>query len=151
MTPLRQRMQHDMQIRNLADNTQQSYLLQVSSFARHFRRSPEALGPEEIRAWLIHLREERKLAPSSLSPAIGALRFLYRVTLKRPWSDEDALIRWYQEGADVQSNLPKLAIYMGHVSIVSTAYYLPFVPTIAALASERFEKHLGHVLGGRRP
>jgi hypothetical protein len=61
------------------------------------------------------------------------------------------LIRWYQEGADVQSNLPKLAIYMGHVSIVSTAYYLPFVPTIAALASERFEKHLGHVLGGRRP
>jgi len=33
MTPLRQRMQHDMQIRNLADNTQQSYLLQVSSFA----------------------------------------------------------------------------------------------------------------------
>ena len=109
------------------------------------------LGPEEIRAWLIHLREERKLAPSSLSPAIGALRFLYRVTLKRPWSDEDALIRWYQEGADVQSNLPKLAIYMGHVSIVSTAYYLPFVPTIAALASERFEKHLCHVLGGRRP
>jgi integrase/recombinase XerD len=89
MTPLRQRMQHDMQIRNLADNTQQSYLLQVSSFARHFRRSPEVLGPEEIRAWLIHLREERKLAPSSLSPAIGALRFLYRVTLKRPWSDED--------------------------------------------------------------
>lgn len=62
-----------------------------------------------------------------------------------------ALIRWYQEGADVQSNLPKLAIYMGHVSIVSTAYYLPFVPTIAALASERFEKHLGHVLGRRKP
>ena len=88
-SPLRQRMLHDMQIRNLADNTQQSYLLQVSSFARHFRRSPEVLGPEEIRAWLIHLREERKLAPSSLSPAVGALRFLYRVTLRRPWSDED--------------------------------------------------------------
>jgi integrase/recombinase XerD len=62
-----------------------------------------------------------------------------------------ALIRWYQEGADVQSNLPKLAMYMGHISIVSTAYYLPFVPTIAALASERFEKHLGHVLGGGKP
>jgi integrase/recombinase XerD len=78
-----------MQIRNLADNRQQSYLLQVSSFARHFRRSPEALGPEEIRAWLIHLREERKLAPGRLGPTSGALRFLYRVTLKRHWSDED--------------------------------------------------------------
>jgi integrase/recombinase XerD len=89
MTLLRQRMLHDMQIRNLADNTQKSYLLQVSSFARHFRRSPELLGPEEIRAWLVHLREERKLAPGSLGPTIGALRFLYRVTLKRPWSDED--------------------------------------------------------------
>jgi len=89
MTPLRQRMMDDMVIRNLADNTQSSYLLQVSSFATHFRRSPEALGPEEIRAWLVYLREERKLAPTSLHPAVGALRFLYRVTLKRPWSDED--------------------------------------------------------------
>ena len=89
MTLLRQRMLQDMQIRNLADNTQTSYLLQVSSFARHFRRSPELLGPEEIRAWLVHLREERKLAPGSLGPTIGALRFLYRVTLKRAWSDED--------------------------------------------------------------
>jgi integrase/recombinase XerD len=89
MTLLRQRMLQDMQIRNLADNTQKSYLLQVSSFARHFRRSPELLGPEEIRAWLVHLREERKLAPASLGPTIGALRFLYRVTLKRAWSDED--------------------------------------------------------------
>ncbi|WP_416339122.1 phage integrase N-terminal SAM-like domain-containing protein, partial [Paraburkholderia sp. CNPSo 3076] len=44
MTPLRQRMLHDMQIRNLAENTQKSYLIQVSSFARHFRRSPELLG-----------------------------------------------------------------------------------------------------------
>jgi site-specific recombinase XerD len=82
-------MQHDMLIRNLAENTQKSYLLQVSSFAKHFHRSPELLGPEEIRAWLVHLREERKLAPGSLGPTIGALRFLYRVTLKRPWSDED--------------------------------------------------------------
>ncbi|SAL07024.1 phage integrase family protein [Caballeronia calidae] len=89
MTPLRQRMLHDMEIRNLADNTQKSYLIQVASFTRHFHRSPELLGPDEIRAWLIHLREERKLAPGSLGPTIGALRFLYRVTLKRDWSDED--------------------------------------------------------------
>jgi integrase/recombinase XerD len=49
----------------------------------------ELLGPEEIRAWLVRLREERKLAPASLGPTISALRFLYRVRLKRPWSDED--------------------------------------------------------------
>jgi hypothetical protein len=82
-------MLDDMQIRNLAANTQKSYLLQVSSFARHFQRSPESLGPEEIRAWQVHLTNERKLAPSSVQLAVGALRFLYRVTLRREWRDED--------------------------------------------------------------
>ena len=46
MTPLRQRMLEDMQVRNLALNTQESYLQQVTQFARHFRQSPEGLGPE---------------------------------------------------------------------------------------------------------
>lgn len=49
-----------------------------------------------------------------------------------------ALIRWYKNGEDVQTNLPKLALYMGHVSIESTAYYLKWVPTLCALASARF-------------
>ncbi|WP_433704891.1 hypothetical protein [Paraburkholderia sacchari] len=49
MTPLRQRMPHDMQVCNLAENTKKSYLIQVTSFARHFHRSPELLGPEETR------------------------------------------------------------------------------------------------------
>ena len=38
-----------------------------------------------------------------------------------------ALLRWYRAGLDVQAKLPFLAAYMGHVSIVSTAYYLQFV------------------------
>ncbi len=59
-----------------------------------------------------------------------------------------ALLRWYRQGADVQSNLPKLAMYMGHVSIASTAYYLKWIPDIAAAASERFEVHFGHLLSG---
>gem|GEM_PF-1532016 len=49
MTPLRQRMLEDMGIRNFAENTQQSYLQQVSLFARHFARSPNLLGPEQVR------------------------------------------------------------------------------------------------------
>lgn len=62
-----------------------------------------------------------------------------------------ALIRWYREGVDVQSRLPHLALYMGHVSIVSTAYYLRWVPSLAALASERFESRFGHLLQGGGP
>lgn len=89
MTPLRQRMSEDMEIRNLSHNTQRSYLQQVSSFAKYFHCSPEALGPEQVRAYQVHLTTERKLAPASLSIIVAALRFLYKVTLKREWVDTE--------------------------------------------------------------
>lgn len=59
-----------------------------------------------------------------------------------------ALLRWYENGADVQVNLPKLALYMGHVSIVSTAYYLRWMPAVVARASERFERASGQLIEG---
>jgi integrase/recombinase XerD len=89
MTPLRRRMIEDMRIRNLSPQTQRAYVEQVSRFARHFRQPPERLGQHEIRAWQIHLIEERRLAASSISVAVAALRFVYTVTLKRPWIVED--------------------------------------------------------------
>jgi integrase len=60
-----------------------------------------------------------------------------------------ALMRWYQAGADVQAKLPMLATYMGHVSIVSTAYSLPFIEPLRALASARFAQHYGALVSGR--
>lgn len=86
MTSLRRQMIEDMQIRNLAVKTQESYIQQVSLFARHFKKSPELLGPEQIRACQIYLTNEKKLATGSIAIAIAALRFLYRVTLKKDWS-----------------------------------------------------------------
>ncbi len=91
MTSLRQRMLEDMQIRNLAVNTQESYVQQVSLFARYFNQSPEQLGPEQIRAYQVYLTNERKLATGSILIAISALRFLYRVTLKKDWTFEDII------------------------------------------------------------
>jgi len=86
MTPLRQRMLEDMSIRNLAENTQQSYLQQISSYAKHFHRSPEVLGPEDVRTYQVYLTAERKLAATSVGIATSALRFLYKVTLKQNWA-----------------------------------------------------------------
>lgn len=57
-----------------------------------------------------------------------------------------ALLRWYREGADVQAKLPLLATYMGHVSIVSTEYYLHFIEELAVLASDRFAQSCGALL-----
>ena len=89
MTPLRQRMLEDMRVRNLAENTQRSYVQHVCAFARHFNHSPEELGPEEIRAYQVYLTDERKLSPASVCMVSGALRFVYRVTLKRKWVDNE--------------------------------------------------------------
>ena len=58
----------------------------------------------------------------------------------------EALARWYRQGGDVQTHLPKLALYMGHVSIVSTAHYLHFIPQVAALASKRFDRHFSRLI-----
>jgi integrase/recombinase XerD len=91
MSTLRQRMTEDMQLRNLALNTQSSYLQQVSCFARHFGKSPAELGEEDIRAYQIYLTAEKKLSPGSIHTAIAALRFLYKVTLRRDWTVEDVL------------------------------------------------------------
>src|SRR5438445_10117727 len=91
MTPIRQRMTEDMQVRNLALNTQMSYVQQVSLFARHFDKSPEQLRPEDIRAYQVYLTNEKKLAPGSVLIAVAALRFLYKVSLKRDWTFEDAI------------------------------------------------------------
>lgn len=91
MTPLRHRMLEDMQIRNLAPHTQRAYVQQISMFARHFGKSPELLGPADIRAYQLHLVQEKHLSASSLLVATSAIRFLYKVTLKREWSIEEVV------------------------------------------------------------
>jgi len=91
MTPLRQRMLEDMQVRNLSPHTQASYCQQVSQFARYFGKSPEDLGPEDIRTYQVYLTNERNLAPVSILIAVAAIRFLYKVTLKRNWVFEEVI------------------------------------------------------------
>jgi integrase/recombinase XerD len=91
MTPLRQRMTEDMQVRNLALNTQMSYVQQVSLFARYFNKTPEQLGAEDIRTYQVYLTNEKKLAPGSILIAVAALRFLDKVCLKKDWSFEDMI------------------------------------------------------------
>jgi len=91
MTSLRQRFIEDMQVRNFSLVTQASYTREVSGFARYFNKSPELLGPEQIRAYQVYLTNERKLGVVSISVATSALRFLYRVTLKKNWCMADMI------------------------------------------------------------
>jgi integrase/recombinase XerD len=86
MTPLRQRMLEDMQLRNFSPNTREAYLRAVAQFALHYKKSPDQLGMEEVRAYLLHLVNDRHAAPSTFNQVRCALRFFYRVTLDRDWA-----------------------------------------------------------------
>lgn len=88
MTPLRRRMLEDMQIRNLAPSTQETYIRQVARFAKYSGACPSKLGPREIRAYQLHLVKERNAAPGVLIQVVAALRFLYGRTLRRSWTVE---------------------------------------------------------------
>jgi site-specific recombinase XerD len=83
MTPLRQRMMEDMQLRNLSPDTIRSYVFQVAQFAKHFGKSPDLLGSAEVREYQLFLLKEKKFARSTMKQVVAALRFFYRTTLGR--------------------------------------------------------------------
>ncbi len=82
MTPLRQRMLEDMQMRNLSPRTQEAYIRAVAKFAKQFGKSPELLGPEDVRTFLLALIK-RGASWSLYNQSRCALHFFYRVTLKK--------------------------------------------------------------------
>jgi len=84
MTPLRQRMTEDMRTAGLASGTQALYLEAVRNLAAHYRRSPDELSEEEVRAYLLSLRE-RGVALGTFKTNHGGIQFLYRWTLDRDW------------------------------------------------------------------
>src|SRR5215203_2820141 len=83
MTPLRKRMIESLELRGMSPKTVRLYVDCVARFARHFGRSPDTLGSEEVRTYLLHLVNERKIAWSSYKQALSALRYFYRWVLDR--------------------------------------------------------------------
>ena len=72
-----------MGIAGLADSTQAMYLREIETLNKHYNKPPDRLDAEEVRSWLL-ARIERGLDPNTTNVSLGALRFLYRDTLRRP-------------------------------------------------------------------
>ena len=91
MTHLRQRMQEDLRLRNFSERTIRHYTHTVAEFAKYFHQSPDQLGPEHVRTWLLYLLNERKLAWGTIQGARSALKFFYTRTLKQTWFDQEVI------------------------------------------------------------
>jgi integrase/recombinase XerD len=89
MTKLRQQMIGLLQLRNYSETTIHSYVHIVERFARHFHKSPDTLGCEEVKQFLLHLRNEKKVKWATLQINRAALRFLYVRVLKQKWFEEE--------------------------------------------------------------
>jgi integrase/recombinase XerD len=92
MTPLRKRLIEDLQLRNYAELTIERYVHSVECFTKYFNQTPERLGPEQIRDYLLHLLRDKKAASNTIQVHRAALKFVYVKTLKQQWFDEEVAL-----------------------------------------------------------
>jgi len=78
-----ERMSDDLKLCDFRPRTQEGYLLATRLFMDHVGKEPDSLSDEDIRRYFLHLRDERKLSPSSITIAVCALRFFFLRTLGR--------------------------------------------------------------------
>jgi integrase/recombinase XerD len=91
MTPLRQRMLEDMQLRGLAERTQEAYLSAVQQLALHYGKSPDLITEDELRQYFLFLCNDKRLAPNTTNVALNGIKFFYTYTLQRPWPFRDLI------------------------------------------------------------
>ena len=84
MSQLRERMIEDMILAGLALGTRQAYTQAVRRLAVRYRRSPDQLSEEEVRSYLLELRQQG-VARGTFKIGLYGLRFLYQHTLHRDW------------------------------------------------------------------
>lgn len=85
MTPLRQRMIEDMQLRGFSARTQECYVGAVRQLARHYHRSPDLLTEEDLRGYFLYLANEKKAARATATIALCGIKFFFERTLHRDW------------------------------------------------------------------
>src|SRR5450756_2459919 len=89
VTQLRKMTLEELARRNYTESTTRAYLRIIEDLARYFHRPPDQLGPEQIREYTAHLFRDRKLSDNTVNQMVGALRFFFLKTLKRPWSGDE--------------------------------------------------------------
>jgi site-specific recombinase XerD len=89
VTHLRKMVLEELERRNYTQSTTRAYIRTIEDFARYFKRPPDQLGPEQIREYIAYLFRERKLADNTVNQRVGALRFFFIKTLRKPWSVEE--------------------------------------------------------------
>ena len=89
MTPLRQRMIEDLQLRGLSEKTQEAYVRAVRQLSGHYGKSPDCITEEELRQYFLYLKNVKRASRSACTVALCGIKFFYQHTLRREWSTLD--------------------------------------------------------------
>jgi len=90
MTPLRQRMVAGLQLCGLSEKTQESYVRAVRQLAEHQGKSPDCIGEEELRLYLLYLKNDEQVSPSAFTIALCGIKFFFQHTLRREWTTPES-------------------------------------------------------------
>jgi site-specific recombinase XerD len=128
MGKLRDRMIEDLQLRDYARKTCKAYVDCARAFVAYHRRPPEQMGELEVRQFLMHLVETRKVGAATRKMHVAGIKFLYEVTLRRP--EVVAAIPWPKvthgvpeilSGSEIGSLLDAVDT-LKHRAVIMTAY-----------------------------
>jgi len=121
-------MLSDLTLKNYSRDTAQAYLRCCRNLAKHYRRSPEQLEEQEIRAFLLYLVRDRKVSVAGLRMHVAGIKFLYRITLRTPEKVDQ--IPWPKGSKKLPEVLTPQEVLrvldqvrsMKHRAIITTAY-----------------------------
>jgi site-specific recombinase XerD len=148
----------DLQLAGYSEKTQQSYLMAVRGLAKHYRRSPDELTEEEVRAFFLHLINERKSAPSTVRIYLYGIKFFFTKTLQRQWTFLDVVRPAKRKKLPVvlsQTEVRTILCYL-RTPVVAMALRLIYLcglrvseATRLTLADVEWERRLVWVRGGQ--
>ena len=158
MTALRRRMMEDLQIRNYAPSTVRAYIRGVADFAKHFGKSPDQLGAEQIREYQLFLIKEKGVALPTYIQIVSGLRFLYANTLQRQVGVERIPFPRYEKKLPVILSREEVKALLeapknlGHRTILTTMYAAgPRISEVAHLKVSDIDsgRHVIWIRGGK--
>jgi len=86
MSELRKRMIECLQLRGLAERTQEAYTRAVRQLAAHYHKSPDRISEAELRQYFLYLKNVKHYSRPTMTVAICGIRFFYEQTLQRNWA-----------------------------------------------------------------
>jgi len=154
-------MIEDMQLRGLAEKTQESYLRVVRQLAEYYRKTPDQISEEELRQYFLYLKNVRRVSHSSCTVALCGIKFFYERTLRQEWPTLELVRSPREKKLPVVLSVEEVGQILGYVRRIKYRVCLGTLYScglrlkeglhlqVADIDSDRLQIHVRHGKGGK--